>query len=201
MALLFFKPGPPGVGSRCTTYAQIPPGCAPRLQRGSVVAWSQPGVRQQQPRALLEDTGLQSRPTTGGSTETPTTDEHVCASDPTFRLSPGPVQPASQSPNYGLDRPGCDTRPLRRDMSSFDSPSGCPQPPVGGATEWVHQHLGAGAGNWRCRGARLVREGTRVVPRQAAEAKPSSRGDARTAERARAGGAKSRRGEKVAPIR
>jgi hypothetical protein len=34
-------PGPPGVGSRCATCAQIPPpGCAPRLQRGSMVAWS-----------------------------------------------------------------------------------------------------------------------------------------------------------------
>ena len=29
---------------------------------------------------------------------------------------PGPVQPP-QSFNYELDRPGCDTRPLRRDMS------------------------------------------------------------------------------------
>jgi hypothetical protein len=28
---------------------------------------------------LLEDTGLQSRPTTNGSTEAPTTDAHVCA--------------------------------------------------------------------------------------------------------------------------
>jgi hypothetical protein len=27
-------------GSRCTTYAQIPPGCTPRLQWGSMVAWS-----------------------------------------------------------------------------------------------------------------------------------------------------------------
>jgi hypothetical protein len=36
-----------------------------------------PGVRQRQPRALLEDTGLQSRPTTDGSTETPTTDAHA----------------------------------------------------------------------------------------------------------------------------
>jgi hypothetical protein len=25
-------PGPPGVGSRCTTHTQIPPGCTPRLQ-------------------------------------------------------------------------------------------------------------------------------------------------------------------------
>jgi hypothetical protein len=69
-----------------------------------------PGVRQQQPRALLEDTGLQSRPTTDGPTETPTTDAHVCASGPIFHLSPGPVQPP-QSFNYELDRPGCDTRP------------------------------------------------------------------------------------------
>jgi hypothetical protein len=33
-------PGPPGVGSRCTTYTEMPPGCTPRLQWGSVVAWS-----------------------------------------------------------------------------------------------------------------------------------------------------------------
>jgi hypothetical protein len=31
-------PGPPGVGSRCTTYMEIPPGGTPRLQWGSVVA-------------------------------------------------------------------------------------------------------------------------------------------------------------------
>jgi hypothetical protein len=30
--------GPPEVGSRCATYTQIPPGCTPRLQWGSVVA-------------------------------------------------------------------------------------------------------------------------------------------------------------------
>jgi hypothetical protein len=47
--------------------------------------WS-PGVRQQLPRALLEDTGLQSRPTTDGSTETPTTDAHVCANGPISHL-------------------------------------------------------------------------------------------------------------------
>jgi hypothetical protein len=70
--------------------------------------WS-PGVRQQQPRALLEDTGLQSRPTTDGSTETPTTNAHVCANGPISHLCPGPVQPP-QSFNYELDRPGCDTR-------------------------------------------------------------------------------------------
>jgi hypothetical protein len=68
--------------------------------------WS-PGVRQQQPQALLEDTGLQSRPTTDGSTETPTTDAHVCANGPIFHLCPGPVQPP-QSSNYKLDMPGCD---------------------------------------------------------------------------------------------
>jgi hypothetical protein len=36
-----FTPGlpAPGVGSRCTTYAQIPPGCPPRLPWGSVPAW------------------------------------------------------------------------------------------------------------------------------------------------------------------
>jgi hypothetical protein len=31
-------PGPPGVGPRCTTCTQIPPGCTPRLQWGSVAA-------------------------------------------------------------------------------------------------------------------------------------------------------------------
>jgi hypothetical protein len=78
-------------------------------------------VRQQQPRALLDDTGLQSRPTTDGSTETPNADAHVTrhtyvqtVQSPT--CSPGPVQPP-QSFNYELDRPGYDTRPLRRDMS------------------------------------------------------------------------------------
>jgi hypothetical protein len=55
--------------------------------------WS-PGVRQHQPRALLEDTGLQSRPTTDGSTETPTTDAHVCANGPVFHLFSRP-SPAS----------------------------------------------------------------------------------------------------------
>jgi hypothetical protein len=48
---------------------------------------------------------------TGGPTETPTTDAHVCASGPISHLLPGPVQPPqSQSPNYVLDRPSCDTR-------------------------------------------------------------------------------------------
>jgi hypothetical protein len=57
-------------------------------------------VRQQQPQVLLEDTGLQSRPTTDGSIEVPTTDAHVCANGPaTFLMSsrlqaPGP--PAQQ---------------------------------------------------------------------------------------------------------
>jgi hypothetical protein len=58
---------------------------------------------------MLEDTGLQSLPTTDGPTETPTTDAHVCANGPIFHLSPGPVQPP-QSFYYELDRPGCDTR-------------------------------------------------------------------------------------------
>jgi hypothetical protein len=46
-------------------------------------------------------TGLQSRPTTDGSTETPTTDAHVCANGPIFHLCPGPVQPP-QSPTLRL---------------------------------------------------------------------------------------------------
>jgi hypothetical protein len=45
-------------------------------------------VRQQQPRALLKDTGLQSRPTTNGSTETPTVDVHVCANGPNWLALP-----------------------------------------------------------------------------------------------------------------
>jgi hypothetical protein len=40
-------------------------------------------VRQQQPRALSEDTGLQSRPTTDGSIEVPTTDAHCHPWQPT----------------------------------------------------------------------------------------------------------------------
>jgi hypothetical protein len=51
-----------------------------------------------------------------GSTERPTADAHVCANGPNFHLLPGPVQPP-QSSNYELGRPGCDTRPVRRDMS------------------------------------------------------------------------------------
>jgi hypothetical protein len=65
------------------TYAQIPPGCG--LHASASAAMGLGGrheVRQQQPRALLEDTGLQSRPTTDGSIEIPTTDAHVCANGP-----------------------------------------------------------------------------------------------------------------------
>jgi hypothetical protein len=69
------KPGPglPGAGSVALVSA-VPrrrkyrraarPGC-------NGAQWSHV-VRQQQPRALLEDTGLQSRPTTDGPTETVT---------------------------------------------------------------------------------------------------------------------------------
>jgi hypothetical protein len=47
--------------------------------------WS-PVVRQQQPRALLEDTGLQSRPTTDGFIEVATTDAHVWLDGATIRF-------------------------------------------------------------------------------------------------------------------
>jgi hypothetical protein len=113
-------PGPPGVRSRCTDVRvntaglHVPPGCTPRLQWqwGSVVACCSTAVT----RALLEDTGLQSRaarPTTGGCspTEAPTTDPRACTNGPIFHLYPGPVQPPPSS-HYELDRPGCDTRPL-----------------------------------------------------------------------------------------
>jgi hypothetical protein len=63
--------------------------------------WS-PGVRQQQPRALLEGTGLQSRPTTDESTETPTTDAHVCAGGPIFHLPPGLGLARGSWPGSGL---------------------------------------------------------------------------------------------------
>jgi hypothetical protein len=53
---------------------------------------------------------------------------------------------------------------VKAGVGSFDSRLTEWVPPVGGATEWAHQHLG-GAGNWSCRGARLVREGARVVLR------------------------------------
>jgi hypothetical protein len=120
-----------GTGSACGPGASPAPDlresarAAPRTRKYRRAArlgcngaqWS-PGVRQrqQQPRALLEDTGLQSRPTTDGSTEIPNADARVCANGLIFHLSPGPDQPP-QSSNYELDRPGCDTRPLRRDMS------------------------------------------------------------------------------------
>jgi hypothetical protein len=38
------RPRTPGVSSRCTTSAQIPPGCTPRLQWGPMVAWSSTAV-------------------------------------------------------------------------------------------------------------------------------------------------------------
>jgi hypothetical protein len=56
-------------------------------------------VRQQQPRALLEDTGLQSRPTTDGSIEIPTTDARVtCANGPISHLSPPPDREPQRTP-------------------------------------------------------------------------------------------------------
>jgi hypothetical protein len=88
-----------GMGSACRSGASPAPGprgsarAAPRARKYSRAA--RPGcngdqrssvVRQQQPRALLEDTGLQSRSATDGSTEAPTADAHVCAHGPTGLL-------------------------------------------------------------------------------------------------------------------
>jgi hypothetical protein len=72
-----------------------------------------PGVRQQQPRALLEGTGLaQSRPTTdghtGGHTHHPPQMYTYVQTVQSPTCSPGPVQPP-QSSNYELCRPGCGT--------------------------------------------------------------------------------------------
>jgi hypothetical protein len=95
-----------GIGSACGPGAGPTPDLresardAPRMRKyrraarlGCNGAQWPPGVRQQQPQALLEDTGLQSRPTPGGSTETPTTtvisdhtDAHVCANGPISHL-------------------------------------------------------------------------------------------------------------------
>jgi hypothetical protein len=68
-------------------------------------------VRQRTPPGSSHD----QQPTAPSAIEIPTTDAHVCANGPIFHLCPGPVQP-HQSSNYELDRPGCDNRPLRRDM-------------------------------------------------------------------------------------
>jgi hypothetical protein len=72
----------------------IPPGCTPRLQWGSVVAWSSTAATTGFVRGHRAP---QSRPTTDGSTETPTTDAHVCANGPFSHLLPGALhrRPAS----------------------------------------------------------------------------------------------------------
>jgi hypothetical protein len=88
-----------GMGSACRSGASPAPAprgsarAAPRARKYSRAArpgcngdQRSPVVRQQQPRALLEDTGLQSRPSTDGSTEAPTADAHVCAHGPTGLL-------------------------------------------------------------------------------------------------------------------
>jgi hypothetical protein len=76
-------PGPPGVSSRCTAVRANVAGL-----HALAAMWlgGRHEVRQQQPRALLEDTGLQPRPTTDGSTDTPAADAHVCADGPIFHL-------------------------------------------------------------------------------------------------------------------
>jgi hypothetical protein len=69
-------PGPPGVGLRCAPRAR-------KYRRAARLGCSgarwPPGVRQQQPRALLEDTGLQSRDQqpTGPPRHPPQTHTHV----------------------------------------------------------------------------------------------------------------------------
>jgi hypothetical protein len=67
---------PGGGGSRLSKYAQTTAGLHAPAAMG---LGGRHEVRQQQPRALLEDTGLQPRPTTDGSIEIPTTDAHACA--------------------------------------------------------------------------------------------------------------------------
>jgi hypothetical protein len=105
-------PGPPGVGSRWTTRTQIPPGCTPRLEWGPVVAWCSTAVT----------TGFvrgHRAPVTTNNRRAHRDTHHRCTrmcKRSRLPLCPGPVQPP-QSSNYELDRPGCDTRPLRRDMS------------------------------------------------------------------------------------
>jgi hypothetical protein len=99
-ACVLWRQGAAGAGRACgpgaspTPDLREPARAVPRTRkyrraarRGcSGARWSHV-ARQQQPRALLEKTGLQSRPTTDGSTETPTTDAHVCAT----RFNPTPV--------------------------------------------------------------------------------------------------------------
>jgi hypothetical protein len=120
---------PTGIGSACglgasptpdlresaraaPTYTQIPPGCTPRLQWGSVVAWSSTAVSTGFVRGHRD-------PVTTNNRRVRRETHHRCTrmckrSDlpPVPRSSPAPPQ----SSNYELDRPGCDTRPLRRDM-------------------------------------------------------------------------------------
>jgi hypothetical protein len=70
---------------------------------------------------------------------------------------------------------------------AFDSPSGCPQwevSRVGTSATPAPGHLGGARNCWGTQAR------SSSAPKPAAEAMPSSRGDARAAKRARAGGAK-----------
>jgi hypothetical protein len=114
------KPGP---GPRVSARAAPRPRKYRRAARlGCNGAQWSPVVRQQQPRALLEDTGLQSRPTTDGSTETPTTDPHVCVKTV---QSPACLQ---QAP--GLPGPRARQQPslLRAPTTNLRGPAATPAP-------------------------------------------------------------------------
>jgi hypothetical protein len=131
------------VASRCATYmhAQIPNTAG--LHASAAVGWARwpPGVRQQQPRALLEDTGLQSRPTTDESTETPAIDTHLLV-----RANAGQIARSvsacflyciqvqhsllNQSPSYEFPRTRGITSALRSRRGGGGSAYCAPYPPL-----------------------------------------------------------------------
>jgi hypothetical protein len=108
-------PGPPAAGSRCT---DIHVNNAGLHAPAAMELDGRHKVREQQPRALLEDTGLQS-PVTANNRRLHRDPHHRCTRM-YKRSNLHPVPRSNQPPqssNYELDRPGCDTRPLRRGMS------------------------------------------------------------------------------------
>jgi hypothetical protein len=105
-------PGPPGVGSRCTTYMHTSPGCTPRLQWGSVVACCLTAATAGFVRGHARPPGL-APPGTTNNRQAHRDTHHRCTRmykrsnfpPVTCVLCPGQVPPP-QSSNYELDRPG-----------------------------------------------------------------------------------------------
>jgi hypothetical protein len=95
------------------TYAQIPPGCTPRLQWGSIVAWSSTAVITGFVRGHRAPVTTNNR---RAHQDTHHRCTRMCKRSNLPPVSRSTVQPP-QSSNYELGRSGCDTRPLRRDMS------------------------------------------------------------------------------------